>query len=149
MLLLNFNCCQCRQLVRITVLPDCHYFICLSMRNDTLINFLLFVNVFGNKFSVVRECVWQVFHCCCRYLKTLQEGDLCIGPAVTWLQEKGETFFDDFPEEPACLAETETKDVKFARLWIYSHHIYSKVKSLKLFWLFSDRLFSDALLPEF
>ncbi|KAG7167025.1 RWD domain-containing protein 2A-like [Homarus americanus] len=64
------------------------------------------------------------------YLKTLQQGDLCVGPAVTWLQEKGETFFDDCPEEVSKSDDNlvEIKDTKFARLWIYSHHIYSKVK---------------------
>lgn len=65
---------------------------------------------------------------CCRYLKTVQEGDLCIGPAVTWLQENGGTFFEDYSlVENTKDTSVETKDVKFTRLWIYSHHIYSKV----------------------
>lgn len=63
------------------------------------------------------------------YLKTIQEGDLCIGPVVTWLQENGGSFFEDYSEtENTNETSAETKDVKFARLWIYSHHIYSKVK---------------------
>lgn len=65
------------------------------------------------------------------YIKSLEKCDLAIGPAVTWLQEKGETFFSDNIEEEAPLnteTESEGKDTKFARLWIYSHHIYSKVK---------------------
>lgn len=66
----------------------------------------------------------------CRYIKSLEKCDLAIGPAVTWLQEKGETFFSDNIEEEVPLnteTESEGKDTKFARLWIYSHHIYSKV----------------------
>ncbi|KAK4316794.1 hypothetical protein Pmani_012052 [Petrolisthes manimaculis] len=63
------------------------------------------------------------------YIKTLQKGDLCIGPAVTWLQEKGESFFDDLVDtHDDDQATVETKNYKCARLWIYSHHIYSKVK---------------------
>lgn len=65
---------------------------------------------------------------CFSYLKTIQEGDLSIGQAVTWLQENGGSFFEDCSEtENTNETSVETKDVKFARLWIYSHHIYSKV----------------------
>lgn len=63
-----------------------------------------------------------------RYIKTIQKGDLCIGPAVTWLQEKGESFFDEMTDTQSDQQATdEAKNYKCARLWIYSHHIYSKV----------------------
>lgn len=87
-------------------------------------------NMFVRSQTLNRDSQYRLNQELLGYLKTLQKGDLCIGPAITWLQEKGETFFDDCPEEKSKSTEnpTETKDSKFARLWIYSHHIYSKVK---------------------
>ncbi|XP_063889887.1 RWD domain-containing protein 2A-like [Scylla paramamosain] len=85
--------------------------------------------VFVRSQTLSREAQHRLNQDLLTYLKTIQEGDLCIGPAVTWLQEKGGTFFEDYPQmENTEDASVETKDDKFARLWIYSHHIYSKVK---------------------
>nr|XP_045621658.1 RWD domain-containing protein 2A-like isoform X2 [Procambarus clarkii] len=86
-------------------------------------------NIFVRSQTLSRDAQHRLNQELLGYLKTLQKGDLCIGPAVTWLQEKGETFFDHSEELPKTDAHSlETKDTKFARLWIYSHHIYSKVK---------------------
>lgn len=79
------------------------------------------------------KLTWMIvmmdYNFCSRYLKTIQEGDLCIGPAVTWLQEKGGSFFEDYSAaDKTEETSVEPKVVKFARLWIYSHHIYSKVR---------------------
>ncbi|XP_069950595.1 RWD domain-containing protein 2A isoform X1 [Cherax quadricarinatus] len=87
-------------------------------------------NIFVRSQTLNRDAQHRLNQELLGYLKMLQQGDLCIGPAVTWLQEKGETFFDDHPEEvtKSDANTMETKVIKFARLWIYSHHIYSKVK---------------------
>ncbi|CAL4125277.1 unnamed protein product, partial [Meganyctiphanes norvegica] len=63
------------------------------------------------------------------YLSEFESGDLSIGAAVTWLQEKGSVFLDSSDTDlPAQETSTVDKDIKFARLWIYSHHLYSKTK---------------------
>lgn len=62
------------------------------------------------------------------FLKSIQRGDLSVGPAVTWLQEKGDDFFDGNEDIETPQVSQKPKDTKFVRLWIYSHHIYSKVK---------------------
>lgn len=66
------------------------------------------------------------------YLSIFESGDLSIGPAVTWLQENGSVFLEssdtDVPAQDKSANDKIEKDTKFARLWIYSHHLYSKTK---------------------
>ncbi|XP_076062335.1 RWD domain-containing protein 2B isoform X2 [Oratosquilla oratoria] len=65
-----------------------------------------------------------------KYLKTFEVGDLCIGPAITWLQENGAKYLEEDSEKNNSSENKrlETVEAKFERLWIYSHHIYSKTK---------------------
>lgn len=69
----------------------------------------------------------------CCYVTKLDRGEICIYSAVSWLQENASAY---------CVSDTKTKtkcnnslvsnrnsnDKLFSRYWIYSHHIYSKMK---------------------
>ncbi|KAK7068386.1 RWD domain-containing protein 2B [Halocaridina rubra] len=84
------------------------------------------------------------------FLKNIEPGDLSVGPAVTWLQENGARFFTDvenMEDSRTSQKMTDTKDTKFARLWIYSHHIYSKVKRKDILDLSRDLDLTGFCLP--
>ena len=60
-------------------------------------------------------------------------GEIFIGAVIQWILDNGESFVTASKQE---LAELKSKpktvaskqDTKFSRMWIYSHHIYSKIK---------------------
>ncbi|CAM4535319.1 unnamed protein product [Leuciscus chuanchicus] len=54
------------------------------------------------------------------YLSENCSGDVCILSAVQWINEKHK----DISKENVSMQSKET----FTRLWIYSHHIYNKMK---------------------
>ncbi|KAF9800181.1 hypothetical protein SFRURICE_002867 [Spodoptera frugiperda] len=56
-------------------------------------------------------------------------GEVCLYTAISWLQENVDKFAVISEESNMLEAKSsqETKD-EFARLWIYSHHIYNKKK---------------------
>lgn len=63
------------------------------------------------------------------FLKELEPGELLASHVVAWVQEL------DIASEEAANKETRSpkkevkpKDSTFARFWLYSHHIYSKIK---------------------
>jgi len=61
----------------------------------------------------------------------------CIVGVIAWLQENGAAYCDT----QSLTEETETKEKKidkFCRYWIYSHHIYSKVKRKNILDLASE-----------
>ncbi|KAG8182620.1 hypothetical protein JTE90_009983 [Oedothorax gibbosus] len=65
------------------------------------------------------------------YLETLSPGDLCVISLINWLTEHADSYFSLQP--PAKEASNPNKDSEaskepFCRMWIYSHHIYSKFK---------------------
>jgi len=51
---------------------------------------------------------------------------------VSWLQERGAEFATPSATEclplPPAACDVRAADSEFSRYWIYSHHIYSKVK---------------------
>lgn len=61
------------------------------------------------------------------YLSSLNEGELCIANVIDWFKENSFHYL-----EKTCsiikTTESEKNGEKFTRLWIYSHHIYSKLK---------------------
>lgn len=68
-----------------------------------------------------------------RYLNTLDGGELCVLPAVQWIQENGSNYSTiQTLAEGACSdarkKEEDKKKGKFCRMWLYMHHIYSKTK---------------------
>ncbi|WAQ98643.1 RWD2B-like protein, partial [Mya arenaria] len=68
------------------------------------------------------------------YIIGLDRGELCLYSVIEWLQENLEKFETDesHEKEGDVLSKLEKmkleEDSVFTRLWIYSHHIYSKFK---------------------
>ncbi|XP_064121004.1 RWD domain-containing protein 2A-like [Macrobrachium nipponense] len=88
-------------------------------------------DIFVRSQTLNREAQRQLNEELMEFLTGFQYGDLSVGPAVTWLQDNGEKFFSNSEatvETEVVQKQAGTKDSKFVRLWVYSHHIYSKVK---------------------
>ncbi|GFS19852.1 RWD domain-containing protein 2B [Elysia marginata] len=107
---------------------------------QTRIGFTVKVSVENEKKNIAAELVCQLPH---EYpfvrpqiftqLEEQAEGEICIGILVEWLRERLYTelqFVDSKGHEPnqeKSLKQPEGRDT-LTRLWIYSHHIYSKIK---------------------
>ena len=61
------------------------------------------------------------------FLQTIEPGSLCIGSVVEWVQENFPTYLSTVVSGTSFVQELE-EDKKTTRLWIHSHHIYSKAK---------------------
>lgn len=84
-----------------------------------------------------------------KYVCSLDRGEICICPAISWLQENATKY---------CVQTTEIKpktvnnrnddgDMQFTRYWIYSHHIYSKMKRRCIMDLSQEYSISGFCLP--
>lgn len=62
------------------------------------------------------------------HLNTLDRGEICICTAVQWLQENASCYLTEPKPEPVINRSCDDEEKLFTRYWIYSHHIYSKVK---------------------
>ena len=67
------------------------------------------------------------------HILSLDRGELCIGEAIQWIQENTCKYVvPPSPTKDKSLSHLpspkQTKDDTFTRLWIHSHHIYSKFK---------------------
>lgn len=65
------------------------------------------------------------------FLLTLESGELCIVPAIQWLQENALKYADLCSSKCNNAVEnsnTVEEHGKFVRMWMYMHHIYSKTK---------------------
>lgn len=64
------------------------------------------------------------------YIQELDRGEICIYPMILWLQEHAGKYMQDScnSSDSSIVKCAPTTDVMFSRIWIYSHHIYSKVK---------------------
>ncbi len=76
-------------------------------------------------------------------LEELEEGELLLGVMMQWLQEKWELYKVREKEGGGGRDKRADKpapkwDSKFSRLWIYSHHIYSKTKRKNILDLASE-----------
>uniref|UniRef100_A0A1B6MR14 RWD domain-containing protein n=1 Tax=Graphocephala atropunctata TaxID=36148 RepID=A0A1B6MR14_9HEMI len=65
-----------------------------------------------------------------KYIASLNKGEICIYPAVAWLQENALSYFISQVKSHKSSITTKITDSnkQFSRYWIYSHHIYSKIK---------------------
>ena len=63
------------------------------------------------------------------HLESLELGELLIGPLIEWLQDNAAPYLEatDLPT-PQSAKVVDPKSNMFSRMWIYSHHIYSKIK---------------------
>ena len=74
------------------------------------------------------------------------EGEAVLVAVVSWLQEQGETLLAPRIEEKADI-QAVAGPQKMLRYWVYSHHIYSKVKRKDLQGLASDLRLTGFVLP--
>uniref|UniRef100_A0A1B6EHS2 RWD domain-containing protein n=1 Tax=Cuerna arida TaxID=1464854 RepID=A0A1B6EHS2_9HEMI len=65
-----------------------------------------------------------------KYISSLNKGEICIYPAIAWLQEHALSYFISPGKSSKLNTTSRITDVNkhFSRYWIYSHHIYSKIK---------------------
>ncbi|XP_031570422.1 RWD domain-containing protein 2A-like [Actinia tenebrosa] len=65
------------------------------------------------------------------FLSTLDPGELCIVPAIQWLQENSLNYAEMCSKQCNNTVESYHSvkdDGQFVRMWMYMHHIYSKTK---------------------
>ncbi|XP_022092761.1 RWD domain-containing protein 2B-like isoform X2 [Acanthaster planci] len=66
------------------------------------------------------------------HILSLDRGELCIGEAIQWIRENTYKYVEPpSPSKDKSLSNLSKKtkhDDTFTRLWIHSHHIYSKFK---------------------
>ena len=74
------------------------------------------------------------------------EGEAVLVAVVSWLQDQGETLLAPGIEEKTDI-QAIAGPRKMLRYWIYSHHIYSKVKRKDLQGLASDLRLTGFVLP--
>ena len=87
---------------------------------------------------------WQEEH---RIVSIFQvEGEAVLVAVVSWLQDQGETLLAPCVEEKTDI-QTTAGPQKMLRYWVYSHHIYSKVKRKDLQGLASDLRLTGFVLP--
>ena len=75
------------------------------------------------------------------------EGEAVLVAVVSWLQDQGETLLAPGIEEKLNLQTVQAGPQKMLRYWVYSHHIYSKVKRKDLQGLASDLRLTGFVLP--
>ncbi|XP_038213131.1 RWD domain-containing protein 2A [Zerene cesonia] len=64
------------------------------------------------------------------FIKSTHNHEACIYSIVAWIQENIEQFTEVEKNSQELIDENTkyTEEVKFARYWIFSHHIYNKKK---------------------
>lgn len=61
-----------------------------------------------------------------KYMSTIESGSLYIGSIVEWVQEHFSNYIPS--TEEIAISSAPAENNKRCRLWIHSHHIYSKTK---------------------
>ena len=84
------------------------------------------------------------------YISTLERGEVCICSAISWLQENASRYHIESkpimnPKSPVNL--NDEHDSNFTRHWIYSHHIYSKIKRKEILDLANEFNITGFCLP--
>ena len=66
------------------------------------------------------------------FLSSLEAGQILVGSVVEWLQENAHLYLKEAPQQSSKSSHSQQSSCEeersFMRLWIYSHHIYSKFK---------------------
>ena len=83
------------------------------------------------------------------YISNLEKDEIIIGSIIFWLQENAETYFLVSKNEVKDSVSLNVKKEEniFNRLWIYSHHIYSKVKRRIILDLADEYVLTGFCLP--
>ncbi|XP_076468323.1 RWD domain-containing protein 2A-like [Babylonia areolata] len=65
-----------------------------------------------------------------KYVASLDTGYILVGSLVEWLQQNAHIYLtqEKASARKGSAPESDKKEESFTRLWIYSHHIYSKFK---------------------
>jgi len=74
------------------------------------------------------------------------DGEPCLITLISWLQEHGGNFFTEVNNKP-IVEKAKVSIQKFFRYWVYSHHIYSKVKRRDLQGLASEFNLTGFVMP--
>lgn len=114
-----------------------------SMKNDTVVVFEIYCSLphdYPNEKpelyvrspqSIDREGQKKLNQDLEDFLSTLEPGELCIVPAIQWLQENSLKYADMCSRKCNNTVESSATvkgNGKFVRMWMYMHHIYSKTK---------------------
>lgn len=63
------------------------------------------------------------------YVTSLDRGEIIVCSVTQWIQDNGQNYYDKGEKQQiGKIKERIPEDDMFLRLWIYSHHIYSKFK---------------------
>lgn len=58
----------------------------------------------------------------------LERGEICLVYVTQWLQDNMDQYYTAEPITEERTTSKSKHDTTFSRMWIYSHHIYSKIK---------------------
>ena len=79
------------------------------------------------------------------FIAGLDRGEICIYSVIGWIQENIDKYIEINSEE-SKLPTSKHVDTTLTRLWIYSHHIYSKFKRRDIIdWAQELKLFGFSL----
>jgi hypothetical protein len=81
------------------------------------------------------------------YISTLERGEICTCSAISWLQENASRYHVESAKPDQTVNNSEENDKFFARYWIYSHHIYSKIKRREILDLANEFSITGFCLP--
>lgn len=87
------------------------------------------------------------------FLNKNEKGDPCIYSLISWLQDNIEKYLKNSKVNKESNNENEKKEYEqpgelcFARYWIYSHHIYSKLKRRDIINLAKEHSLTGFCLP--
>lgn len=79
--------------------------------------------------------------------EVLEQGDLSVGVALAWIQEREDRFRVAERVNVPAGATAGSEVLSFTRLWIYSHHIYSKTKRKDILDLAADHRLTGFSMP--
>ena len=78
--------------------------------------------------------------------ETIQQ-EPCLTGVISWLQENCELYLKQETSDSCKEVEKSAKDTKFSRYWIYSHHLYSKIKRKDILDLSSEFCLTGFSMP--
>ncbi|XP_033098519.1 RWD domain-containing protein 2B-like [Anneissia japonica] len=63
-----------------------------------------------------------------RHIREALLGELCVGEAINWIQDNSQRYLEIKADTEGPATKSKQCNEAFCRLWIHSHHIYSKFK---------------------
>lgn len=89
----------------------------------------IFPDVFVRSDALNRFQQTQINKSLSGFILNLNKGEVIISSLVFWLQDNAIKYFKESKiETNAEVSKSNQRNEPFNRLWIYSHHIYNKVK---------------------